>query len=232
MKKYYSRKELKKIATDYELLDLKNLVIWSVEGYKYFYIKDNYEDIIRASERVIEYCARNVLDDEEKKKFHLIQSRETINEDVENMKKLFNNCRSLNEKECMPKILYDKIKEVFLKTDKDLEYVDEHNDFTKLLLLAGSIEMHKEIIEESLNRKIYIINDEPIDKDLYEKEVTDRIISVINNNKLTSSKKTDVITSIDYIRDYELMINDRLNMSNYYGVDDAFDNKILTLNFN
>ena len=203
-----------------ELRELKSIIIWFIEGYKYYYLRDN-EEIVRASSKIIEYLKDHLLFEDEKKKYKLLDNKETADSDTSRLKELFDGCDALNETNILPRLAYKEFKEIFLTTDEDFEYTDEYNDFTKLMLAAGALEFHKKKIEKITGKKITIIEDKPIDINQLEKDSLDLVLTILNNDKIGMALKSNYITSIDYINNYQLMMNDKIKSTEYSDEIDA-----------
>ena len=95
----YTEKELHENVNEKELNEFRDLLFWTIEGYKYFYLRNANSiqgdeealDLANATARVLEYFFNEVLLPEERENFKLIQSTDTVDEDIKNIERLFNN---------------------------------------------------------------------------------------------------------------------------------------------
>ena len=231
----YEREELCLPVSKDELTELKNRVIYLIEGYKYFYMKDansmegdpEARNISDACLRILKYFRKELLYKDEKRKFLPIICKETVNNDVQELKDLFSNCRALNERYLMPKALYRSLMQVFMDTEEDFSFGVEHNDFAKLVFAAGAVNMHKDEIEKVTGKPLNLTIDKKIDNVEIESEQLDRVIDVLNSKEISYEKKDKLIVSINFITDYLKMINDQAKDSEYYMVEDAEAKKLV-----
>ncbi len=228
----YKRRELNESISDMRRDELKHIVLWTIEGYKYFYLKyidsdksDEYAlKLANATGRVLNYLGEHMLFHDEKEKYKLIQNDETIDKDIDDMKELFNNCFSL--KVDMPKVWYKKFMELYLDTDGNFDYTEEYNDFSKLILAAGSLSMHKDEIEKVTGKRINLIQDESEDEQKIIRDTNFRRRKIIECDSIPVDKKINLLRSISYLNDYQLMVNDELLDSEYYMADDFSNEKV------
>jgi len=229
----YRRRELNDSVIESDREVLKDNILRTIEAYKYFYLKDANSNpldkesfkVMKAIERVLNYFGDHILYHDEKEKYKLIQDKDTVDKDIDNMKKLFSNCFSL--KIDMPKIWLKKCMEFYLETDDNFNYIDEYNSFAKLILASGSLSLHKDEIEKLTGKKIQLVSDRPIDERVLYHETNYRRRRVIESDSLPLKKKSELLKSISHINDYQLMVNDALLDSEYYMVDDITKEKII-----
>lgn len=218
------KEELIKPVSEEELDGLKNVITWTIYGYKHFYFKEDEESqkLCNATAKILSYFADHMLMKNERERFSLIQSLETADDDIKNMEYLFRRCESLNDKDLVPKAVYDSIMQFYLATDEDLEYTEEYSRFAKTVLAAGAIEMSKDDIER-ITGKIEL-DPSKIDKEEIDKTKLDRVIAIMNDDKISYEKKDRALKSLDYIDDYLIMLKNDYNNS-LYSMNDDIDNE-------
>ena len=163
----YSEKELHENVNEKELNEFRDLLFWTIEGYKYFYLRNANSiqgdeealDLANATARVLEYFSNEVLLPEERENFKLIQSTDTVDEDIKNIERLFMNSYRLISTNNLNKASMREYMKFYQATDEDFEYVDEYNSYSKIILAAGAVGMHKDEIVRLSERPLTVSRD-------------------------------------------------------------------------
>ena len=203
---------------------LKDIILWTVEGYKYFYTH-NMEELANATRRMLYFVSDNILYTDEKEKFIPIRDKETVDTDIDNMKELFNNCYSFTDDYCIPVGVYKFLMCLYLDSDEHFNAIEEFNTFSKCILAAGAIQMHREDIERITGKDLLLITDTPMDEeDIYKYKYKAKM-SVLGARGISMKEKRNINRSLDLITSYNLMINNDLINEEYYDVEEIAQQK-------
>ena len=203
---------------------LKDVILWTVEGYKYFY-RNDMEELANATKRMLYFVSDNILYQDEKKKFIPVRGKDTLDTDIDNMKNLFNTCYSFTDDYYIPTGVYKFLMGLFLDTDVYLNSIEEFNTFAKVILAAGAIEMHKDEIERITGKDLLLITDTPMyEEEIYKYKYKTKM-SILGARGISMKEKRNISRSLDLITSYNLMINDDLVNEEYYFVEDIVKQK-------
>jgi hypothetical protein len=230
----YTEKELHENVNEKELNEFRDLLFWTIEGYKYFYLKNANSiqgdeealDLANATARVLEYFSNEVLLPEERENFKLIQSTDTVDEDIKNIERLFMNSYRLSSTNNLNKASMREYMKFYQATDEDFEYVDEYNSYSKIILAAGAVGMHKDEIVRLSERPLTVSRDYACNEEDIITDILDRKKAVLYAKDVSEREKRRLNKSLDYLCDYQIMINNEYLNQEYYFVDDFTQEKV------
>ena len=230
----YSEKELHENVNEKELNEFRDLLFWTIEGYKYFYLRNANSiqgdeealDLANATARVLEYFSNEVLLPEERENFKLIQSTDTVDEDIKNIERLFMNSYRLRSTNNLNKASMREYMKFYQATDEDFEYVDEYNSYSKIILAAGAVGMHKDEIVRLSERPLIVSRDYACNEEDIITDILDRKKAVLYAKDVSEKEKRRLNKSLDYLCDYQIMINNEYLNQEYYFVDDFTQEKV------
>lgn len=230
----YSEKELHENVNEKELNEFRDLLFWTIEGYKYFYLRNANSiqgdeealDLANATARVLEYFSNEVLLPEERENFKLIQSTDTVDEDIKNIERLFMNSYRLRSTNNLNKASMREYMKFYQATDEDFEYVDEYNSYSKIILAAGAVGMHKDEIVRLSERPLTVSRDYACNEEDIITDILDRKKAVLYAKDVSEKEKRRLNKSLDYLCDYQIMINNEYLNQEYYFVDDFTQEKV------
>ena len=199
-----------------ELNELKNMILWYIEGYKYFYKKytssSTYDEVslnyVLSSRRVLNKLANTLLDENEIGEYNLSISDEHLDDDIKNVKVLFANTKLLNKENLMNKYVYDECMNLFLNDEKD-----DYSYDTIVLLGAGAYLMHKDRIEELTNKKIVLDREEIVPTRDLDDESLAMACTISNNNEVPTKESLDILNSLIYLYNYIKLVNNEKKKS-------------------
>ncbi len=230
----YKIREYKDPVDREDLDELKNILKWFIYGYKYFYLKyaetndEEAKNLAKSAERIISYFAEHMLSPWELEQFELIESKDTVNDDIIKLNRLFADTKKLS---CtyspMTKEELKSYMQFFLESEDDFSYSEELSDYAKLMLAAGAVNQHGKTIENISGRKIDFITDTPIDPDEIDRDYHRRRYDIIYDVLIEDKRRPILQRSLKYITDYQYMVNNELMNSEYYCVDDYRGSRVL-----
>ena len=192
-----------------ELRELRNMILWFIEGYKYFYLKyynnDDYDEdaMVMSFEagRIIDHLSKNILNEYEIGKFRLLDRVDEVDIDTKNLKELFGSSALLNDTNIMNRFYFEDNMKHFLNEEND------YSDFTILMLAAGAYGMHKDRIVELTGKELKLERDEVVPTRYLDEESLDMACTISNNSDVSSKESLELMNSLVYLYNYIKKVN-------------------------